>query len=442
MSAILHRVLDAPLPTVVKGEGPYLYDSDGKRYYDACGGAAVSCLGHNHPKVTEAIREQVGKIAFAHTSFFTNEPAEKLAEHLLDRAPEGFGRGAVMFLGSGSEAMEAALKLSLQYWREMGRPHKTKFISRDKSYHGNSLGALAVSGHIVRREPYRDVLMDVGRIPACYAYREKLPGETDIAYGRRVADVLGDEINRLGAENVAAFVAETVSGATLGCVAAVEGYFKRIREICDQYDVLLIADEVMCGMGRCGTLFAVENEGVCPDIITIAKGLGAGYQPIAATIATEKVTSALRDGTGGLAHGHTYMSHAVACAGCLAVLETFEEENLLEAVQQLGCELEGNLRNAFGQHAHVGDIRGRGLFWGIEFVRDIESKQPFSRDFKLAERFKARAMEAGLMCYPGTGGADGTNGDHLLLAPTFIATRKQLGDVVSICAEVLEDCLQ
>ena len=441
MSAILHRTLNGSLPTVTHGDGPYLFDRSGRKYFDGSGGAAVSCLGHSHPRVIEAITQQLRKVAFAHTSFFTNDPAEELAEKLVSLAPDGFGAGAAMFLGSGSEAMEAALKLARQYWVERDQPSKSRIIAREMSYHGNTLAALAAGGHRQRKTPYKPLLLDITHIPACYSYRHRRDDESDFEYGQRVANVLESEIVSLGPENVAAFVAETVSGATLGCVTATDGYFKRIREICDTYDVLLILDEVMCGMGRCGTYFAVEDEGVCPDILTLAKGLGAGYQPIAAVMANEKIVSALRQGSGTLANGHTYMSHAAACAGSLAVLEAIEEENLLSSVRDLGRRLEHALKSAWGQHPNVGDIRGRGLFWGIEFVEDRNSKVPFSRDYRLAPRFKKAAQENGLICYPASGCADGVLGDHLLLAPPFISTAEQIEDVVSTCTEVLEHCL-
>jgi adenosylmethionine-8-amino-7-oxononanoate aminotransferase len=442
MSAVLHRSLDTDLPVVVGGEGPYLIDRTGKRYFDGSGGAAVSCLGHSHPRVVAAIHAQVERIAYAHTFFFTNEPAEALAAHLVARAPSGFGDGAAMFLGSGSEAMEAALKLVRQYWVERGQPSKARIIAREMAFHGNTLAALAVGGHRQRRAPYEPMLMPVGRIPACYEYRGRRSGESPEQYGQRVADALEHEILALGPENVAAFVAETVSGATLGCVPPAAGYFRRIRDICDRHDVLFIADEVMCGMGRCGSFFAIESEGVCPDVITAAKGLGAGYQPIAAVLASAKVMDVVRNGSGTLANGHTYMSHALACAGALAVVETIEEEGLLAQVRERGRDLEIALEETFGQHPHVGDIRGRGLFRAVEFVADRSGKTPFPQAFRLAARFRHRAQEHGLICYPASGCVDGILGDHLLLAPPFIATREQIREMVVVCREVLAECLE
>jgi adenosylmethionine-8-amino-7-oxononanoate aminotransferase len=441
MTALLHRSLSSELPTVVRGEGPYLFDSDGKRYFDGSCGAAVSCLGHSHPRVVEAIRQQVGTVAYAHTSFFTNEPAERLATHLVDRAPDGFGAGRAMFVGSGSEAVEAALKLTRQYWIEQNKPARSRIIARDMAYHGNTLGALAVGGHKARRAPYAPMLMSVGRIPACYPYRLQETGESDEAFGLRMAETLRTEIEQQGPETVAAFIAEPISGATLGCVPPAPGYFRRIREICDEYGILFIADEVMCGMGRTGTLFAMEQEDVCPDIIIIAKGLGAGFQPIAGVMARESVIDVIRDGSGALANGHTYMGHAVSCAGSLAALEVIEEEGLLARVREMGDYLRAGLEARFGQHANVGDIRGKGLFQAMEFVADRETKKPFPKEFNLAGRFKQTALANGLVTYPSAGCADGVLGDHLLLAPPYISTREQIDDMIDICDKVLRDCL-
>lgn len=429
-SAVLHRNLRSTPQFALAGDGVYLVDAEGRRYLDASGGAAVSCLGHGHPRVTAAIIAQLGKLEYVHTSFFTNEPSEKLAQMLIDRAPAGFGKGRVAFLGSGSEAMEAALKLARQYFVEIGQPQRSRFISRRMSYHGNTLGALAVGGHAGRRALYQPILIETSQIAPCYAYRDQRAGETEEAYGLRVADELDAEIRRLGPESVAAFIAEPIVGATLGSVTAVPGYFARIREICDRHGVLFIADEVMCGMGRAGAMFVSAQEGVRPDIITIAKGLGAGYQPIAATMASERVAGAIEAGSGLLANGHTYMSHAVACAASIAVIETIEEEGLLDNVQRMGALLSRRLNEAFGQHPHVGDIRGRGLLQSLELVADRDSKQPFPAKEGLAARIKQMAQSLGLICYPSSGTADGVNGDHVLLAPPFTIGAGHVDEIV------------
>ncbi len=440
-SAVMHRSFAAEPPLAAFGEGPFLTDTNGKRYLDASGGAAVSCLGHNQADVIAAIKAQADKLPFAHTGFFSNEPAEKLAHFLVDRAPTGFGNGRALFLGSGSEANDAALKLARQHHVERGDDKRTRFIAREQSYHGYTLGALALGHHPGRRAPYEDMLIDVTHIPPCYAYRHQTLDETDEAYGLRAANTLEEEIQRLGPENVAGFVAEPVSGATLGCAPPVPGYFKCIREICDQYGVLLIADEVMCGMGRTGSLFALEQEGIAPDLVIIAKGLGAGYQPIAAVLASERVMQPILDGSKKLWTGHTYMSHLIACAGALAVQDVIETNNLLQNVREQGAVFRELLEARFGQYPHVGDIRGRGLFIGIEFVENRETKEPFPAEKGLADRFKATAFENGLICYPSPGCVDGKRGDHVLLAPPFDITPALLEDITDILARTLDECI-
>lgn len=441
MSAILHRNLILPPTLAVRGEGIYLIDGAGRRYIDASGGAAVSCLGHSNPRVVEAITRQAESMPYAHTSFFTSEPAEALAEHLIARAPEGFGLGRVAFVASGSEAMEVALKLARQVAVERGEPQRSHLIARRMSYHGNTLGALSVGGHMARRALYAPLLLPVSHIDPCHAYREKREDETIEEYGLRAADQLEVEILRVGPDSVLAFVAEPVSGATLGCVPPAPGYFARIREICDRHGVIFIADEVMCGIGRTGSMFAIAQEGVCPDIVTIAKGLGAGYQPIAAVLARESMVEALKDGTGMLSNGHTYMGHPVACAAALAVLETIHDDDLLAAVQARGAELRDLLELRFGQHPNVGDIRGRGLFLALEFVADRSGSTPFLRSLRIAERLKLALQDAGMIAYPSSGAADGVAGDHLLLAPPYIVSSKEILEIVDITERVLADIL-
>lgn len=426
MSKILHRNLKQSLPRVQRVGKHDFYDAKGNKYLDACGGAAVSCLGHNHATVIAAIQAQLKKGAYAHTSFFTNQPAENLAAYLVARAPKGFGDGRVMFLGSGSEAIEAALKLARQYHLERGETPRKEFIAREGSYHGNTLGALALGGHAGRRLPYEPMLMDVARIPACYAYRHQQAGESLEAYGIRAANYLEECILEKGPTHVAAFVAEPVSGATLGCVPPAPGYFSIIREICDRHGVLWIADEIMCGIGRTGSLFAIEQEGACPDILVLAKGLGAGYQPISAVMVSEKVVGAIEAGSGQLWNGHTYMCHAATCAGALAVLKEIECQGLLQQVRQKGAQLETMLKHEFQHHPHVGHIRGRGLFWALEFVKDKASKQPFPAEKQLAATLKQHLFECGLLTYPASGCMDGKLGDHLLLAPPFTVSEEEL----------------
>jgi len=429
MSHVFPRNSRATLPMVARGEGVYLYDTDGKRYLDGSGGAAVSCLGHSDPDVAAAIRDQLDRVAFAHTGFFTSEPAERLADKLIAHAPAGLDR--VYLVSGGSEAMEAALKLARQYFLEIGQPTRHRVIARRQSYHGNTLGALATGGNMWRREPFAPLMIETTHISPCYAYRGQEPGESEHAYGQRVADELEAEIRRLGPETVMAFVAEPVVGATAGAVPPAPGYFKRIREICDAHGVLLILDEVMCGMGRTGTLFACEQDGIAPDITAIAKGLGAGYQPIGAMLCTATIHDAIAAGSGFFQHGHTYMGHPVAAAAALTVLTKLTDGGLAARSMEMGARLDAALRDAFGQHPHVGDIRGRGLFRGLELVEDRETKRPFDPARKVNARLKAAAMEAGLICYPMGGTIDGRQGDHVLLAPPFIVEDAHVDEIVT-----------
>ena len=441
MSAVLHRDLTITPRIAHQGDGLYVVDQDGRRYLDASGGAAVSCLGHSHPAIIAAVQAQVAALPYAHSGFFTNAPAEALAAHLIARAPTGFGAGRVAFLGSGSEAMEAALKLARQYHVETGAPERTRFIARRMSYHGNTLGALAISGNIARRAIYTPMLMEVTHISPCNPYRDQRDDESPAAYATRIADELETAIIRAGPGTVAAFIAETVAGATLGAVPPIPGYFARIRDICDRHGVLFIADEVMCGMGRTGHLFAIAPEKICPDIITIAKGLGAGYQPIAATLAAERVIRPIETGSGALANGHTYMGHPVACAAALAVLQTIEQQGLLENVRTRGAELRAALDRRFGQHPHVGDIRGVGLFQALELVADRTTKTPFPRTTRMAETIKRTALEHGLMIYPSAGTAGGAAGDHILLAPPYTITSADIAILVDRLAASLDEVL-
>jgi len=436
---VFHRSLRASLPVAARGEGVYIVDTSGKRYLDASGGAAVSCLGHSDSEVVRAIKDQLDRIPFAHSAFFSSEAAERLADVLVEGAPAGVG--SVYFLSGGSEAIEAALKMARQYFLEIGQPKRTRFVARRQSYHGNTLGALAVGGNVWRREPYREMLIDVAHIAPCYAYRDRRPSESEADYGRRVADELEAAILDLGPDTVAAFVAETVGGATAGVLPPVPGYFRRVREICDRYGVLLILDEVMCGMGRTGTMHACEQDGIAPDLLCIAKGLGAGYQPIGAVLVAGKVHRAFQDGSGAFLHGHTYMAHPTACAAALAVQYAIRSRDLLANVRRRGAALADALKARFGNHPRVGDVRGRGLFFGLELVADRGTKEPFDPALKLNARIKARAMEHGLICYPGGGTVDGKRGDHVLLAPPFIVTEAHVAEMVDKLGAAIDAAL-
>jgi len=428
MTHILHRAIHSKLPVAVRGAGIEIFDADGKSYIDASGGAAVSCLGHAHPAVLAALHEQLDTMAYAHTGFFTTDVAERLADRLVEDAPEGLDH--VYLVSGGSEAVEAALKMARQYFVEKGEPQRRHIIARRQSYHGNTLGALATGGNEWRRSQFRPLLIETHHIDPCYAYRLRHAGETDEAFAARSAQQLEDRILELGEDQVIAFVAETVVGATSGAVPPVADYLKRIRAICNKYGVLLILDEVMCGMGRTGTLHACEQDGVVPDLMTIAKGLGGGYQPLGAVLLSSKIFDAFANGSGFFQHGHTYMGHPMAAAAGLAVQDVIRNESLLANVAAMGDHLEAQLIERLGNHHHVGDIRGRGLFRGIEFVRDRSTKTPFDPPAKLNVRIKKEAMARGLTVYPMGGTIDGRTGDHVLLAPPFIVTEQDIDTIV------------
>src|SRR5271170_7594477 len=376
MSHILHRIANANMPIAVGGRGVELFDADGKAYIDASGGAAVSCLGHGHPDVIAALHRQLDALAYAHTAFFTTEAAERLADRLIEDAPPGLSH--VYLVSGGSEAIEAALKMARQYFVEIGEPGRRHVIARRQSYHGNTLGALAVGGNAWRRAQFEPLLIKTHHIDPCYAYRLQREGESDADYSVRAAQALEDKLIEIGPKSVIAFVAETVVGATAGAVPPVGDYFRRIRTICDRYGVLLILDEVMCGMGRTGTLHACEQEGVSPDLMTIAKGLGGGYQPIGAVLLASRIFEAFAAGSGAFQHGHTYMGHPMAAAAALAVQDVIRRDRLLANVVEMGARLERRLKERFGQHPFVGDIRGRGLLRAIELVEDRATKRPFN----------------------------------------------------------------
>lgn len=436
MTRLLHRAIHSRMPVAVGGRGIELFDTEGKAYIDASGGAAVSCLGHAHPAVLSALHEQLDRLAYAHTGFFTSEAAEALAELLIADAPAGLSHAYLV--SGGSEAVEAALKMARQYFVEKGEPQRRHIIARRQSYHGNTLGALAAGGNEWRRAQFKPLLVETHHIDPCYAYRLQESGESDEAYAARAAQQLEDKILELGADEVIAFVAETVVGATAGAVPPVADYLKRIRAICDRYGVLLILDEVMCGMGRTGTLHACEQDGVAPDLMTIAKGLGGGYQPVGAVLLSEEIFEAFASGSGFFQHGHTYMGHPMAAAAGLAVQQVIRRENLLANVVAMGAELESQLVERLGNHHHVGDIRGRGLFRGVELVADRAGKQPFDPKFKLNGLIKKEAMARGLMVYPMGGTIDGRQGDHVLIAPPFIVERADITRIVERLGDAID----
>jgi adenosylmethionine-8-amino-7-oxononanoate aminotransferase len=440
-SRVLHRSLRETPPKAIGGEGVYLFAEDGRRVIDASGGAAVSCLGHQHPRVIAAMAKQASTLAYAHTAFFSSEPAEALAERLVGHEPGGLAYA--YFVSGGSEAIEASIKLARQYFIERGEPQRQHFIARRQSYHGNTLGALAAGGNAWRRAPYAPLLSAAfSHVTPAFAYHEKHDGESDAQFVARLAAELEAEFQRLGPDTVVAFLAEPVVGATAGAVTAPDGYFKAVREICDRHGALLILDEVMCGMGRTGTTHAWEQEGVAPDIQAIAKGLGGGYQPIGAMLASGKIIDTIRSGSGAFQHGHTYLAHPLACAAALAVQDVIREDGLLDRVKERGRQLEQRLTERFGNHRHIGDIRGRGLFWAIELVADRATRTSFDPALKLNQKIKAEAFANGLGCYPGGGTVDGVRGDHVLLAPPYIASADEIDLIVDKLGTAVDNVLR
>jgi hypothetical protein len=436
MTHVLHRTIGHQYPTAVSGKGLIIRDQTGKEYIDASGGAAVSCVGHSHPDVLDAMRAQIDTLEYAHTSFFTTQVAEELADDLAAHAPAGLDH--VFYVSGGSEAIEAALKLARQYFVEIGQPQRRHLIARRQSYHGITAGALAVGGRAWQRKAFAPLLIETHHVSPVYEYREKLSGESPEAYGERLAHEFEDKINELGGENVIAFIAEPVVGATMGAVPSVPGYFKRVREICDRNGILLILDEVMCGMGRTGTLHACEQDGVSPDLMAIAKGLGGGYAPIGALLLQGKIFKALADGSGSFQHSHTYTGHPLACAAALAVQRVIRRDNLLVNVRDQGARLSRRLNERFGNHPFVGDVRGRGLFQGIEIVADRGTKETFDPAMKIHARIKKEAMARGLMVYPMGGTVDSRRGDHVLLAPPFILDAAAVDTIVERLGEAVD----
>ncbi|MFV0410946.1 MAG: aspartate aminotransferase family protein [Paracoccus sp. (in: a-proteobacteria)] len=439
MTHILHRSIGPALPRATHGEGVWITDSEGRRYLDGSGGAAVTSLGHGNGEVLDAMRAQIDAIAYAHTSFFTTDAAESLADRLISLAPDGLDY--VYLVSGGSEAVEAALKMARQYFVEIGQPQRRHIIARRQSYHGNTIGALATGGNAWRRAQFQPILPETHHVSPCYAYRDQVVGESAEAYGARLAQELEDKILELGADQVIAFVAEPVVGATLGAVPAVPGYFKRVREVCDRYGVLLILDEVMCGMGRTGTIFAHEQEGIVPDLVTVAKGLGGGYQPIGAVLLSAKIHDAFRDGSGLFQHGHTYLGHPIATAAADKVVEIMTRPGLMDNVNAMGQRLQAGLETELGQHPNIGDIRGRGLFRGVELVVDKGTKSPLDPALKTHAKIKKAAMARGLMSYPMGGTIDGVRGDHILLAPPYIISADEVDQIVERLAGAIRDVL-
>jgi adenosylmethionine-8-amino-7-oxononanoate aminotransferase len=415
------------LPRIVRGEGSYLYDADGRRYLDGSGGPAAFCIGHGDREVNAAIAAQLEKVACGYRYLFTSEPLEQLTGLLLARCGQQFGH--IVYSGSGSEAVESALKVALQYWDARGLPAKKRFIARERSYHGNTFGALSASGFLERRRPFEGSLLDVSFVSAANAYRplRGLAGDQLVA---ALAEELDARIRVLGPERIAAFIFEPVVGAAGGAVPAPPGYAQAVRAVCDRHGVLVIADEVMSGAGRCGTWRALERDLVVPDILAVGKGLAGGYIPLAATIVLKEVGATILSRHGAFMTGHTYSGHTTACAAGLAVQRIIERESLVEWVRRRGETLRHELAAALGRFEEVGDVRGRGYLIGIEFVRDRATREPFPAERALSQSIGRAAFEDGLIIYPCAGNVDGVMGDTIIVAPPYNASDAELAELI------------
>ena len=439
MSATIYKTLSQIPLHLTGGNGVWLHAKDRAPILDTCGGVVVSSLEHRHPRIRDAMIREAENTAWAHAGSFTSDSAEKLAQFLIDRA--GPGLSHVQFLSGGSEAMELAVKVAYQYHCERGESTRQRFISRRYSYHGSTLGTLALSYNPMRRGVFDPLLPSVEFVSPCNAYRDKHDNESDKEYVSRLADELDQTILSLGSHNVAAFVAEPVVGSTNGAVPAISGYFKAIREICDRHGVLLILDDVMSGMGRTGSLFSHHKDGIIPDIVAIGKGLAAGYQPISGYVLAPHIYATLRDGSGILQNGQTHVNHPFACAIALEVQKTITDENLIEAVNRQGNRLRNGLQRIADKNSFIGDVRGRGLFLGIEFVADKETKKPIPQGSALAAAIKKAGFDHNLLLYPGSGTADGQEGCHILFGPPFIATNAEIDEMLFQLSSVIEACL-
>ena len=422
------------MPRIVRGEGAWLYDATGKRYLDGSCGPAAFCLGHGNREVNAAVAAQLAQVACGYRYLFTSEPLEQLTELMLRKCGPLFGQ--IVFASSGSEAVEGAMKVALQYWDARGCPGKCRFIARERSYHGSTLGALSLSGFAERRRPFLQSLLDVAFVAAANEYRPP-PGVTDGGLAAALAAELDARIRSLGPENVAAFVFEPVVGAAGGVVPAPAGYAAAVREVCSRHDVLMIADEVMCGSGRCGTWLALEHDGVTPDIIAVAKGLAGGYIPLAATIFRSEIAASIAQAHGSVLTGHTYSGHTAACAAGLAVQRIIERDDLLSRVRTRGAALQAELRDSLARYAEVGDVRGRGYFIGIELVQGRATKVPFPAERGLSQEIGRRAFADGLICFPCAGNAGGGLGDTIIVAPPFNATDAELAELVEKLARAI-----
>ncbi|KAB8229536.1 pyridoxal phosphate-dependent transferase [Aspergillus alliaceus] len=433
--SLLHRSLREKPLLARSASGHKIILEDGSEILDACGGAAVAIIGHGNQEVISAIAEQAQSISYVHTGTYTTSAAEQLADLLVGHKPYGLSKA--FFVGSGSEAVDGAMKLARQYFYERGEVQRKHFISRRQGYHGNTFGSMSISSNLSRLEPYRDILLPyVSHVSPCYQYQYQTSDETTDGYVARLAMELDAEFQRVGSDSVIAFVAETVVGATSGCVPPVPGYLAAMQAVCKKHGALLVLDEIMCGMGRTGTLFAWEQEKnaagepVVPDIMTIGKGLGGGYVPISGLLIHEKVVTVLEEGSGSFNHGHTFQAHPISCAAALAVQKVVQRQKLVEHCARMGNVLGGYLWEYLGNEDYVGDIRGRGLFYAVEFVQDKIEKKSFDPKVQFGLVVQKQAHKLGVAIYPGMGTVDGSKGDHILIAPPFTVQEKEIREIV------------
>jgi len=439
-SKVFHRKSNVLLPKVVEARGAWCVDASGKWYLDGgSSGAGLTCLGHGHPAVMEAVQDQLRKISFMHGALFTSDPLEELAQELIDHAPAGLDRA--FFTSGGSEAIEAALMMTRQYAVESGQDGRRTIISRRNSFHGATVMTLAVGDAGNRKRPFVPPSLETPKIAPTYAYRDKRDDESLEAYGARIADELEQAILREAPGAVLAFIAETVVGSSSGALTPPPGYLVRIRDICNRHGVLLILDEVYCGLGRTGHLHACQADGVVPDILVVAKGLAAGYAPIGAVLVGEALHDAIAGGSGSFKGGFTHSGHILSCAAALAVQRTVRREGLLQNVVKQAQRLEARLAERFAQHPNIGEIRGRGLMRGLEIVADRISKKPFDATEKISSRLSQACMEQGLLCNVASGTIDGTRGEHVLLAPPFIVSDEEIDELTARLAAALDNAL-
>lgn len=426
-SYLIKPLLDHEYACISHGKGIYLYDEQGNEYIDGSSGAVTASIGHGVQEIIQAMNEQAKKVSFVYRSQFSNRPAEQLAKKMSDISPGDLNWS--FFVNSGSEATETAMKIAIQHWQEKGMNTKTKIISRWMSYHGITLGALSMSGHIDRRERFEAILENYPSISAPYYYRDA-KGKTEEQCDNFYAEELEREILRIGSENIAAFIAEPIVGAAGGALTPSRNYYKKIKEVCERYNILFIADEVMTGIGRTGKMFAMEHYGVVPDLMTTGKGMSAGYTPIAATIVSDRVMKPILQGSKSIMSGHTFSANPQSSATALAVIEYIEKHDLVQKSAENGNYLKEKILSLAEKSEMIGDVRGKGLFIGVEFVKNKQTKEPFPRTSDVVNLFVQANYDEGLIVYPANAGQDGLQGDAIIISPPLTITKDEIDELV------------